>query len=113
MDDGVGGAVAVQQLEGSWLHNQGAALVAPDRYPVDDAEGDAVEGELEREGGANGPRAHNQNVAATRHGGRGDAPSVRCIRRQRLTMELDVVGGWGDRKCSFCNLYNAYEVVGW
>ena len=57
MDDCVGGAVAVQQLEGSGLHNQGAALVAPDRYPVDDAEGDAVEGELSREGGANRPRA--------------------------------------------------------
>ena len=35
-----------------------------------------MEGELQRKGGANRPRSHNQNIAVMRHGGRGDAHRV-------------------------------------
>ncbi len=93
MNNGVGGAMAVQQLEGPGQHDQGAALVAPDRYPVDDAERDAVEGELQRKRGANGPRPHNQDIAALRHGGHGDAQSLKSLRaRCAWRLSADYLG---------------------
>jgi hypothetical protein len=68
LDDGVGGSMAVQKLESPGLHNQCAALIVPDRFPVDDAKGNAMEGELERKGGADRARSHHQNVDVVRHG---------------------------------------------
>jgi hypothetical protein len=60
--------MAVQELQGTGLHNQGPALVVPGRYPVNDAEGHAVEGEFEGERGPDRAGADHQDVAVVRHG---------------------------------------------